>query len=858
MSNIITDTETIISVDMNFSNGGGSHTASIQTVLKAKDISNEEDELGSLIGGNGGRTTFSNSDLQKLMLNFIMVEKTDQKNGRQRTISRSYEDITSLKLKSHCFLVRGMNSHPHDKGFGGLPSGATQISTEGGAQYNGLGSTETQYLSSSGGSYVTMPYFGELPNSPITNSEQRFPFKQPRKNGGVILIGNIYNEESSVSSSGTKISLVYQTKTLQENLSYLEGDGTGSPVSTFYKKNPDLANYNLKYGYTLAEAKKGFAQAGINIIGLPESTTNKVLFTESGTLDSILSTIASKYGYYWFVNPFRPGVIQFVSSSSASNLSVTNPLKQSGSIQSKYLNASFTENFLNPKVVNGFSSTIEKQEQTFEFSDSNKFTRFHKVDVNPFLKDLGISESLYAVFYGAFLAGKLDANSFDVIAYIATHFVAKGRPLKLDWGEDWSDADEVPGGSLLEWEKVAGLGQTQTLMEDASESDFDLGKGRFLRLRNVNNGNPPQRPSKSKAYILIKDVFNVITNSIYCSNKMRSYRAKRTQWNNSDMNISGPFQLEQPEPEAGEQKADDVLIKDVDALQDLLSFIERHKTGSGVAAAEKLKFLFEKSNSSGGGSYGFIGRVSNNQKHLVGRGKDELDYDLLNDKNYEFVKNPQTNTTYLGISEKLEKKIEELIIASQGIWADMMKGDHESTPNTMKAFFTRSKTPTDLLDSEESRKDEEAKARRQDNLDALAEKIQEVSERFDIRYYSLKSNGASGNSLFPISLDLKDGTISDILSLEASNISTRASRGQNLQNSSRTIVGLSIPTSFKITLSGISIKLGSAGVTTTINESTLKLLPPDEQIIIDSNSKSNRSLSPLNRLKASQKNFLGL
>lgn len=858
MSNIIPDTETIISVDMNFSNGGGSHTASIQTVLKAKDVSNEEDELGSLIGGNGGRTTFSNSDLEKLMLNFVMVEKTEQKNGRQRTISRSYEDVTSLKLKSHCFLVRGLSSHPHDKGSGGLPPSATQIYTAGGTQYNGLGATETQYLSSSGGSYVTMPYFGELPNSPIRIADQRFPFKQPRQNGGVILIGNIYNEESSVSSSGTKISLVYQNGVLQEDLSYLEGDGTGSPVSNFYKKNPDLANYNLKYGYTLAEAKKGFAQAGINIIGLPESTTNKVLFTESGTLDSILSNIASKYGYYWFVNPFRPGVIQFVSSSSASNLSVTNPLTQSGAIQSKYLNASFTENFLNPKVVNGFSSTIEKQEQTFEFSDSNRFTRFHKVDVNPFLKDLGISESLYAVFYGAFLAGKLDADSFDVIAYVATHFVAKGRPLKLDWGEDWPDADEVPGGSMLEWEKVAGLNETARLMDDANQSDFNLKKGKYLRLRNVNNGKPPQKPSKSKAYILINDVFNVITNSIYCSNKMRAYRAKRTQWNNSDMNISGPFRLEQPDPEEGEQKADDVLIKDVDALQDLLSFIERHKKGNGVADAEKLKFLFEKSNASGGGSYGFIGRVSNNQKHLVGRGKEELDYDLLNDKNYQFIQNPQTNTTYLGISENLEKKIEELIIASQNIWNDMMEGGHESTPNTMKAFFTRSKTPTDLLDSEESRKDEEAKARRQDNLDALAEKIQEVSERFDIRYYSLKSNGASGNSLFPISLDLKDGTISDILSLEASNVSTRASRGQNLQNSSRTIVGLSIPTSFNITLSGISIKLGSAGVTTTINESTLKLLPPNEQIIIDSNSKSNRSLSPLNRLKASQKNFLGL
>ena len=107
----------------------------------------------------------------------------------------------------------------------------------------------------------------------------------------VSLLGNIYNEESSIAASGEKTSLVYQDKDLKEELSHnLE------IVSNYYKFNPDLANYNLKYGYTLSEAKKGFAQAGISITGLPESSTNKVLFSESGTLDSVLSNIASKYG----------------------------------------------------------------------------------------------------------------------------------------------------------------------------------------------------------------------------------------------------------------------------------------------------------------------------------------------------------------------------------------------------------------------------------------------------------------------------------------------------------------------------------------------------------------------------------
>ena len=123
----IRETETITSLDLNFSNGGGSHSASVTTVLRAKDLANSEEELGSLIGSSGSKTTFSNDRIQALMSNFIEVEKTISQNGTTKSISRKYEDVTSLKLKSHCFVVRGSGSHPHDKGLSGGSMGSRMI-----------------------------------------------------------------------------------------------------------------------------------------------------------------------------------------------------------------------------------------------------------------------------------------------------------------------------------------------------------------------------------------------------------------------------------------------------------------------------------------------------------------------------------------------------------------------------------------------------------------------------------------------------------------------------------------------------------------------------------------------------------
>ena len=79
-----------------------------------------------------------------------------------------------------------------------------------------------------------------------------------------------------------------------------------------------------------------------------------------------------------------------------------------------------------------------------------------------------------------------------------------------------------------------------------------------------------------------------------------------------------------------------------------------------------------------------------------------------------------------------------------------------------------------------------------------------------------------------------------------------------LKSSSKTIYGLEVPSEFKVTTNSFSIKVASDGITTTIGESTLKLLPPDRQFMISLEMEAFGTPSINPRLKAAQRNFLGL
>ena len=65
--------ETIQKIDLNFSNAGGGHTASVTTLLNAKNLDGS-DGLGTVVGDLGELNSFSNEKIAEMMTNFVCTQ----------------------------------------------------------------------------------------------------------------------------------------------------------------------------------------------------------------------------------------------------------------------------------------------------------------------------------------------------------------------------------------------------------------------------------------------------------------------------------------------------------------------------------------------------------------------------------------------------------------------------------------------------------------------------------------------------------------------------------------------------------------------------------------------------------------
>ncbi len=781
--------ETLVSLNFNFSSAGGDHSLTTESVRNSIDLAQDGNDLGTIIGSESGRVTASNGRIQQAIQNFSVIKETISKDGTSTRVTREHANKTALKLKSNCFLVRGSAGHPRDN--------------EG---------------------EIIVPYFSECSNSPI-NSNQTFPAKGPSYRNGIVRIGNIYNEESSVDSNGIKTSLVYQNGVLQPDLCHnLTTTTPGGGVSQFYIDNPDYANYDLRFGYTLSDAIQGFQQCGITL-DIPNSNKN-ILFEESGTLDSIVSNIASKFGYYWFIDPFS-NVIKFVNSIAAANISITNPLTQTQEIQKSYVSASFTTEKMSPVFVNAFSGNIEKRQQTFEYDQGERFTRFRKVPISNVINKLKVTENLLKLYYTMWIAGAYNKDNFDVLGIIATK-----NNQTLSWkDEEWDNGNSIKNsrsGDISVLLKSSRM--IDTLDKDGS---MNLRGAKYIALSNKDSNVKIERPSQGKAFSRIDLVLKLLHNTVYVSNYYAQYIARRTNWSGSEMSISGPFPV-------------DTEIKEIEAFADIYSALE----GSDDIT---LKNVMEYAGSSGNGDYGFVGILNGGNRAIRGSKLEDFNFDLFNNGQYRYV--PAIGE-HLGYTKELSDKIANIVNTSPAIFND--QDDKQKGPQTAKAYFTRSKRPTDELAGDKSRGDEEKESEDKSGLDERAAKLAELAERYDIRYYNVKDNGSTGNIYSPIRLDIKNGKIAEIKALENSQLSTIQSNKNPTAQSSRTLIGLRLPSKFLPTISGISVKLGGSGVTTTIEESTVKILRPDEQLIIDKNLNTMLTTRNQTNFRASQKNFLGL
>ena len=77
------------------------------------------------------------------------------------------------------------------------------------------------------------------------------------------------------------------------------------------------------------------------------------------------------------------------------------------------------------------------------------------------------------------------------------------------------------------------------------------------------------------------------------------------------------------------------------------------------------------------------------------------------------------------------------------------------------------------------------------------------------------------------------------------------------KSSSKTFYGLHVP-DFKETTTSLSFSVSSNGIRTTIGESTLNLLKPDQDYIMNEGMQAIRRDVTTAKLNAAQRNYLGL
>lgn len=794
----------ISKIDLNFTNGGGGHTASVTCVEGSKSVQTTS-EIGEVGGILGEVNLFSNTEIDSMLSNFICTQISTSAGPTKKTIVKRFVDRTSLALESFIVLVRGMQCGP-----------------EGGKEFEG-----------------PVPFFTEVVNSPLRS----YKVMDPIKVGSTIEAGKIYNYESASKYDGTKMGLVYNNKKLVRDLC-LNLDF----VSDSYEQNPDLAQFDLKYGYTIREFQQMLALANIDVQGLPETHLDTILFTTSGTLKSVVSSVASYLGNFWYVDP-ATGSVKFINTEDASSIPITN---YTSTTDANITAASYTESKTATKIVNTYAGTTEKKEAKSREADGirEKPTFFKRVFIEqaqPF-KDL-LSVDTLGVFFALFNQN-VDQETFDEYCYLMTWFQANKWFAK--WGLDEFDINKeklYPYAPRAKdkyfkfqaakdpkiWSMGAVLAPQEAKLTKLKGKNRITDQFRYVEMMVKEGPAKMPPPSKSELHRILKTYF-AIAGGVYISNGFTKYKVERMDFtNNNNVTIVGPFK--------GSKK-----LHTIDELSELSDIFELFGANGWFPT---IKQLAEITNGEAETTHNYfymairnlpaLERVNNKNCKPV----DFEPFDLLCEtyepatKNLLFVGGPRKFFRNMG------GDVRDMAIQSCKNFKAAIK-----VKKTLKLKYNRSKTRVNKI-SEEGEEDEDDKVAESSEGD---QKKSDLFDRFDLKYFNREE--PTWQITNKLSLASASGTTSEMKLL-------RDVRGPYVNafdspnSSSRTLYGLHIPEHTPV-MNSISISRGPSGITTTINESSIKLIPPSDTLLVQEGQEA-RAVSnvPIN-LSAAQRNALGL
>lgn len=839
--------ESITKLDLNFTNAGGGHSASVTSIVDAKNIDSSKG-LGIVIGDLGEANSFSNDKLQSLMNNFVCTEITTNADPTKKTISRKYIDKISLILDSFIVLVRGVNCPPDNT-----------------LNFNG-------------------PFapFAEVINAPKIKGLEPFPSVGPQRQGSIIKAGKIYNFETAAKFDGTKISLYYNNRTVKDELSLNLGS-----VTTKYRNNPDLSQYNFRGGYTLKEFGDIVRLAGVPIVGLPQTkATNGIIFEATGTLGSVISTVASYLGYYWYVDP-STYTIRFINSQEAASLEIKD---YTNSSSKNIISASFTKSKRSNLIVNTYVGTTEKPQENSSRSNENddrpkpvffKRIPFRKTEV--FKNMLGYPEM--GIFFGIFNQNE-GTDVFDKFTYILMHGNKKPTgggeaPNKQRLGRilDFKKLYDYSPFNTETWHWSGGGDNSPFLYGEANakktnkDNPTELPKldritdkfvYKLLKYKPTNDEGKQTgtakimpKPSGSPLYEYLNTYFP-LAGGVYITNSYSDYKTARMSFQNTgNMTVLGPF--------AGDEKVRE--IDDLSMLNDWLQLLTKSKEDKDNPNPQTELTIHDLAESTNGEAKVGGGRSKNKQFFFIGirnipslekknakdNGDEEdkpLNYSPLQEKLEFFEPSNRKRQFFIGGSDEevgeVFEGIYDLAEKSYKRYSRAIKGK-----KSIKLKYIRSKTRV-------NDKDEDGEEAEDDAVSGSSDSDQQLNELFDkVEFKSYKVDSPPYDRTNRLTLSSASGSTIEMEKLKQIKGSL-VNPNIRPSSSSRALYGLHIPR-FIPTINSLSISVGSGGITTTIGESTLSLIPPDQTFSIDSFGNTNASKGNIpSTFNATQRNYFKL
>ena len=890
--------ESIQKVDLNYTNAGGGHTATVASVVGGKSLSGG-DGLGEVVGGAGEINNFSNPKIEEAMQRFECTSLTTAKDPVKSVRTRKYVDKTSLKLKSLIVLVRGINCAP-----------------EGGE------------------GHLNIPFWSEVSNSPLKS----FKSQGPVRKGSVIEVGRIYNVEEASDYMGVKAFIVYNNKQLKRNLS-LNLDF----VSDTYEASPDLSQFQLKFGYTLNDFRAMMADVGIKVSGLPTNASfERILFQNSGTLASVVGAVAAFLGCFWYVDP-KSGNIAFVNTAIASEI----PIKDYTSTNDKNIvGATFTEDYINKDIVNVYLGTTQKPQQNGGGGGGhgdgartrNAFFRRVKIESLPPFSDLfhkqvdgkrkqAQTKHILGAYFALFNQNQ-GQDIFDKFTYLLTFFegAQKFRKMMGDEWEDWTikplyphspshrypywfsgwnedDTSEkfppihnpkkhkgIHGQAMFghissednaQWLKDGKNGKAGKLNTLGRESKIvgyhrcgqPLVNGflkkpinRFFKYYalmtkdEIGKESVMPKPSQGSELWKFLDAYFKMGWGTWISNGYSTYKAERMQFTNTaTINVVGPF------------NKNDFIDQHPNELAPLIDLFEILMKGRRIRISQLVKHTNPKARSLN--EWHFVAfqtlpklPVIKEKNPRAARNVQAVDFSAFKEQTeylklakgslcgipdtYEFFGGPCKNFNGVKLFwGDLFNRTKAIITQSYKNYAAATEWNKSTSIK-----YDRSKTRLVKLgeDGEEVEDDQIA------DSPSGEQKKSDLFDRWDTRYYGIEK--PEWNLLNQLSLASSSGSTLEMMLLRQQRQNYPQVSDQRVFSSSRSMYGLHIP-EFEPQMNSVSLAVGSNGVTTSIGESTIKLIPPDQGLI---QNEAMETLSPKSlqsfgeQLGAGQRNMFGI